>query len=462
MKSHSLRLRLIIILSALASIIWLLSTTTAWFAARSQVNEVFDTQQILFAKRLASSDLRTMLIEENRSEWINHRKKRPHFRKPPNYDDDALAFAIFTSEGEMLLSDGENGNNFIYSPKRGFSNSQLRGDDDEWRMFWLPIAGGRLMVAVGQELEYRQNLIAKMVFGQMWVWFASLPLLIGVIIWIINRELRILRTVSEQVSQRRPDDEKQLDYAQVPKEILPLVQSLNAFFSRTTDSLLRERRFTSDAAHELRSPLAALRIQTELAQIAGDDQVMRNQALNNLTLGIDRTSQLVEKLLTLSRLDNLNQLENPQQINWHNLISEIIAERYLHAEKAGIRLIFESNTSLITNKGEPLLLSLMLRNLIDNGINYCAKGSEIKIILEQDKILIVDNGGGVNENDLNKLGQRFYRPAGQNGKGCGLGLSIVQRIAELHHYKVRYKNHQNSNGEKGFKVEIELHTPSLS
>lgn len=456
MKSRSLRLRLIIILSVLASLIWLVSTAMSWLVVRSQVNEVFDTQQILFAKRLASSDLRIMLTEGGAPEWVNHRKKRPHFRKKPNYDDDALAFAIFTPTGEMLLSDGENGNNFIYAPKRGFSNSSLRGDDDKWRIFWLPIAEGRLMVAVGQELEYRQALISKMVFGQMWLWFASLPLLIGIIIWSISRELAVLRNVSNLVSQRHPDDEQQLDETQVPREIFPLVQSLNQFFSRTTTSLLRERRFTSDAAHELRSPLAALRIQTELAQLAGEDQAMRNQALSNLIIGIDRANQLVDKLLTLSRLDNLEQLENRQLIQWDKLIGELIAERYFQAEKAGMRLIFEQNVFSYEQKGEPVLLSLMLRNLIDNAINYCAKGSEIKVILERDKILVTDNGGGVAEEELDKLGQRFYRIAGQNDKGSGLGLSIVQRIAELHGYKVQYQNCDNLQGKRGLKVEIQF------
>ncbi|MEE6028785.1 quorum sensing histidine kinase QseC [Avibacterium paragallinarum] len=456
MPARSLRLRLILILSLLAIAIWGISTAIAWSAVRSQVNEVFDIQQILFAKRLASSDLRTMLIDRNPPEWKNHLKKRPHFRKRKNHDDNALAFAIFTREGEMLLSDGENGNNFLYDPKRGFDNAPLQGDSDQWRIFWLPIAEGNLMVAVGQELKYRQALIEKMVLGQMWIWFASLPLLLGVIIWTISRELAVLRQVSQQVSERRPDEAHPLDTQSIPTEILPLVESLNQFFTRTAASLLRERRFTADAAHELRSPLTALRIQTEIAQMAGEDQPMREQALQNLTRGIDRASQLVEQLLTLSRLDNLNQLENLQQIQWDKLIRSLIAERYFQAEKAGITLNFEQLAQPATQQGEPLLLSLMLRNVIDNGIAYCAKGSEINIILMKTQLRIEDNGGGVPDETLNKLGQRFYRPAGQNEKGSGLGLSIVQRIAELHHYKVRYQNQENFRGEKGFCVEIEL------
>ena len=427
-RNRSLSFRLIITLSLVSVCVWLLSTTVAWFQVRKEVNQMFDAQQILFAERLASSDLRNILIGHHRE------FKRPPFKKA-RFDDDALAFAIFTPDGDIVLSDGENGENFIFAPKKGFSKSRIRGDDDEWRIFWLPVAGGRLMIAVGQEQEYRDDLINQMVFGQMWIWFASLPFLLAALGLIIRKELRGLKQIGEQVAQRTPDDTSLLKTDNLPSEVLPLIQSLNQFFDRTSTMLLRERRFTSDAAHELRSPLAALRIQTEVAQIAGEDSILREQALDNLTKGIDRATQLVEQLLTLSRLDNLKELDNLQEIHWEQLIPSLIGELYFHAEKRQIDIQFEEDGIPPTKKGQPLLLSLMLRNLIDNAIRYCPEGSRIKVQLKKHKISVEDNGGGVEEADLAKLGQRFYRPAGQNEKGSGLGLSITHRIAELHHYK---------------------------
>ena len=449
-RNRSLSFRLIITLSLVSVCVWLLSTTVAWFQVRKEVNQVFDAQQILFAERLASSDLRNILIGHHRE------FKRPPFKKA-RFDDDALAFAIFTPDGDIVLSDGENGENFIFAPKKGFSKSRIRGDDDEWRIFWLPVAGGRLMIAVGQEQEYRDDLINQMVFGQMWIWFASLPFLLTALGLIIRKELRGLKQIGEQVAQRTPDDASLLKTDNLPSEVLPLIQSLNQFFDRTSTMLLRERRFTSDAAHELRSPLAALRIQTEVAQIAGDDSILREQALDNLTKGIDRATQLVEQLLTLSRLDNLKELDNLQEIHWEQLIPSLIGELYFHAEKRQIDIQFEEDGIPPTKKGQPLLLSLMLRNLIDNAIRYCPEGSRIKVQLKKHKISVEDNGGGVEEADLAKLGQRFYRPAGQNEKDSGLGLSITHRIAELHHYKVRLKNTTDSNGVRtGLLAEIFL------
>lgn len=447
---HSLRFRLIVTLSLVSVLVWLISTAVAWFQVRKEVNQVFDAQQILFAERLASSDLRHLLIDRH-----NPQPRRPF--KKHRFDDDALAFAIFTTDGNIVLSDGENGENFIYAPKKGFSLSKIREDDDDWRIFWLPVAGGRLMVAVGQEQEYRDELINKMVFGQMWIWFAGLPFLLAALGLIIRRELRSLKEVGEQVAKRPPDDMSLLPTDNLPTEILPLIENLNQFFDRTSATLLRERRFTSDAAHELRSPLAALRIQTEVAQLAGDDAHLREQALENLTKGIDRATQLIEQLLTLSRLDNLKELENLQEIHWEQLIPSLMGELYFHAEKHQITLAFEPTAAPQVKRGQPLLLALMLRNLIDNAIRYCPTGSQVKVRLEKNKILVEDNGGGVDEADLAKLGQRFYRPAGQNEKGSGLGLSIVRRIAELHHYQLNLSNRKNSAGERiGLCAEILL------
>ncbi|MCU1107635.1 sensor histidine kinase N-terminal domain-containing protein, partial [Glaesserella parasuis] len=245
LKNTSLRFRLMIVISCTALLIWLISTAVAWVQVRHEVDEVFDAQQVLFAQRLASSDLRTLLMERKpqRAFNVEHHKKS---LKKTTFDDDALAFAIFNAQGERILSDGHNGANFPFKRASGFTKSRLNHeDDDEWRIFWLPISD-RFFVAVGQEQDYRDDLVQGMVFSQMWIWFASLPLLLGLIVWVIKRELLTLQRVGEQVQQRTPDDNSPLSTA-VPKEILPVVTSLNQFFDKTSTVLLRERRFTSDA-----------------------------------------------------------------------------------------------------------------------------------------------------------------------------------------------------------------------
>ena len=443
LKKNSLRFRLIWVLSAAALLIWSISTAIAWFQAKNEINKMFDAQQILFAKRLASSDMGSIMLERKQRGGF-----REHHRRKARYDDDALAFAVFTREGMLLVGDDAKGNNIQFNPVRGFNTAIPTGEDEPWRIFWLPSDNGHFLIAVGQELDYREDIVEEMVFSQMWVWLLGLPILIALMIVLISKEIKILRQVGDEMEARSPDSGQRLSTQNVPSEILPLVNGLNGFFDRTSSLLQRERRFTSDAAHELRSPLAGLRIQAEIAQMVGDDASLRDEALNNLTQGIDRATQVIEQLLTLSRLDNLNQLTDLQDISWSELIQSVIGEQYFHAQKRQMELSFEQSGEPPVTQGQPLLLSLMLRNVIDNAIKYCPEGTQIKVRLENQQILIEDNGGGVNDADLAKLGQRFYRPAGQNEKGSGLGLSIVFRIAELHGLKVRLENVKNSAGKK--------------
>ena len=451
MKNRSLTLRLISVLCLTALFVWLGSTLVAWWQVRHDVNKVFDAQQVLFAERLANSDLSTILLES--STTLN---KNSQSALKKSYDDDALAFAIFSETGKLLFSDGRNGKDFIFNNKTGFHNSHTYDDDDNWRIFWRTAANGKLIIAVGQELDYREDLIEEMILGQMWIWFASLPILIIVLGWLIYKELRPIKRLSQEIQTRKSGDVSLLNPEGLPAEILPLVKNLNQFFDRTSAMLQRERRFTSDAAHELRSPLAALRIQTEVAQLAGDDRELREQALLHLTQGIDRASQLIEQLLTLSKLDNLQELEELQPIDWEGIIQSLIAERYFVAEKRKITLAFEKESEPKPKQGQPILVSLMLRNLLDNAIKYCPEDTTVSVKIASSQIIIEDNGGGVEPEDLKKLGQRFYRPAGQNEKGSGLGLSIVMRIAELHGFKVRLENVLKEGQRIGLKAQIFL------
>ena len=451
MRNKRLSIRLLTGLSLTALCVWFVATATAWCVVKKEAKDVFDAQLILFAERLANSDLQNILLDEQQD------FPRGGFKAlKRNYDDDALAFAIFSDKGEQLLTDGDNGDKFIFQFHHGFSESYILDDDDIWRIYWQPVGNGELVIAVGQELEYREELVNKMVFSQTGIWFASLPILLLVAFGVIYRSVKPIRCLSRNVQRRQPGDVSLLDTDDIPIEILPLVSNLNQFFARTEQQLKRERRFVSDAAHELRSPLAALRIQTEVAQLAGDDTKTREMALIHLTQGIDRANQLIEQLLTLSRLDNLNELDEQALIDWSEIITSLVSELYFNALNHQIDLSFDYQHLPPIKLGQPLLLSQMLRNLLDNAIKYCPKGTEVRVILQRTKILIEDNGGGVEPEELAKLGQRFYRPAGQNEKGSGLGLSIVARIAELHHYRFYLENTEYQGKIQGLRAVIEL------
>ena len=214
--------------------------------------------------------------------------------------------------------------------------------------------------------------------------------------------------------------------------------------------MIRERRFTSDAAHELRSPLAALKVQTEVAQLSTDDPQGLDKALAQLHQGIDRATRLVDQLLTLSRLDSLAQLDDLQTIALDELLQSAVMEMYHPAQQAGVELRLHLNAKNITRTGQPLLLSLLVRNLLDNAVRYSAAGSQVDIILDAGEFRVRDNGPGISAEALTRIGERFYRPPGQEQPGSGLGLSIVKRIAALHGMTASFDNARDG----GFEARI--------
>ena len=437
MKRLSLRLRLILIFSLLALLTWCTASVVAWVMSRNTINEVFDTQQMLFAKRLATANL----LADESARSLPKTKKLVHHGKRGEQDDDALAFAIFDRDGKMLLNDGENGADFLFDGEReGFTDGERKGDDDSWRLVWLTSPDGRYRIVVGQEWDYRRDMALGMVTGQLVPWLATLPVLMLLIALMVGRELRPLRAVAAGLRRRAPDDATPLDARQVPTEVRPLVDALNALFARINALLVRERRFTSDAAHELRSPLAALRVQTEVVQLAGDDAPMREHALDNLTVGIDRATRLVDQLLTLSRLDSLSDLAELAPIDWNDLVTMTLAEQDRQAHAAGVTLRYEHRGTPPPRQGETLLLSLLLRNLLDNAVRYTPQGGVVTVTLSERSLTVEDDGPGVTAEHLARLGERFYRPPGQEQTGSGLGLSIVQRIAGLHGLQISFAN----------------------
>lgn len=449
MKPMSLRARLIVGFLLLTAICWTAAGVSAWLQARHTINELFDTQQMLFAKRLITlnpTDLSRSALPATKKVLSSHHGEQ---------EDDALAFAIFTRTGKRVFDDGDNGKNFLFEPHyRGFRDGKLRGDSDLWRMVWLNTPDERYVIVVGQEWEYRDEMAGTVVQSTLLPWLLALPLMMILLLWLLQRELMPLKQIAHQLQRRSPDDATALSAARLPPEIRPMVDALNGLFSRIHQMLQRERRFTSDAAHELRSPLAALKVQSEVVQLAHDDAEMRQHALSNLDIGIDRATRLVDQLLTLSRLDAQRTLAERETVDLTQLAQQAIVEQDSAAQRAGIALRLENLTGggALLCQGHALLLSLLLRNLLDNAIRYGKCGGTVQVTLRQRQWEISDDGPGVSEEALQRIGERFYRPPGQEKSGSGLGLSIVQHIAAIHGMKMQLKNRPQG----GFSVTFDL------
>lgn len=430
----SLRLRLTLLFFLLTVIAWSCASFIAWQQTTHKLDKLFDTQQALFAKRLSAMDFTDLRSDESQA----YTKKK---YKHGYLDDDVLAFSIFTADGKRVMSDGENGQDIPYRYSRdGFEDGQLKNDDDEWRFFWLTTADGKYRIVVGQEWDYRREMALDIITSQLTPWLIALPVMFLLLIILLGRELAPLKKLTLTLRKRSPDSDEPLDDEGVPGEVRPLVEALNQLFHRSHDLMVRERRFTSDAAHELRSPLTALKVQTEVAQLSLNDTENLKKALSNLHTGIDRASRVVEQLLTLSRLDAQQQPDDADPISLAELLQSSVMDSYHTAHLAGIDLQLHINAPEVMRQGQPLLLSLLVRNLLDNAIRYSPAGSVVQVTLNTHDFTVSDNGPGASEETLAHIGKRFWRPPGQDVPGSGLGISIVRRIATLHDMSVSFQN----------------------
>ncbi|MDR1529751.1 MAG: two-component system sensor histidine kinase QseC [Burkholderiales bacterium] len=454
----SLRLRLSLFFALVAILVWLVTCAIAYFQARHKLDELFDTQQVLFAKSLAYTNLSALF--QSGSFSLPETEYLITEGDTGEEDDEALAFAIFSSDGRMLINDGDKGRFIPFSASiQGFAERYLADEDgdDLWRFFYLTASDGSDRIVVGQELEFRQEMALDIIAGMLLPWLITLPLLLIAIVWLIGRELSSLRTVAHELPDREPGDATPIAADRVPSEVQPLVHALNKLFHHMSDALTHERQFTANASHELRTPLSALRVQAEVAQMA-DDETTRIHALDQFIISIDRTTRLVEQLLALSRLDSLKDIQEVTPVNWSAIVDAVYAKTRPLADERQITLRFEVVSTPPEMNGNTVLLTLLLRNLIDNAIHYIHNGGEVTVYLLQQEIRVVDNGPGVAPEYINRLQERFFRPPGQRQTGSGLGLSIAKRIAELHGFGFHVANRP----EGGFSVAISFPSPFKS
>ncbi len=445
----SLGLRLMIMFLSLTLTVWLVTGLLSWRESRKEVNKFFDSYQLLLAHQLSAVNWPGYLSADGQEVKNPFEALKEETGSDGSADKSALGFAVFDPQGRLIFSDGANGRLFPYDDQAAGFIDQKLPTGRKWRLVWVKTPDGRATVAVGQRLSYRHNAALELIENLLLPWLAGLVFLTGASIWMVRRELKPLKKIAGQLSARAPDDLSPLNTDGLPLEVAPLGLALNSVFVRLHNLLDRERAFVSDAAHELRTPLAALRVQTEVAQLSHDDPATLNEALAKLTLGIDRTARLVEQLLALSRLERAKTGNDLAALNWPGLIEEAIAQTET-GKKMTINFVQEQAPRLKT--GQPLLLGLMLRNLLDNARRYSPEGSTIDILLDGSYFSITNQATTLPDQYLKRLGERFFRPPGQEPSGSGLGLSIVTKVADLHGCSVTFQN----TGANSFCVSLHL------
>ncbi len=443
----SLTARLLCFFAIISLVVWLIATLIAVNVSTNYIKTFFDTQQILLAKtllnigpELQSSELppTKLLLPYDNDEQLK------------GENDEALGFALFSAKGDVLLTDGQDGKNFPFLP-HAEKFSKVEVDDDEWRILWLHSADKKRIVAVGQEVEYRNDMILDILWGQISPWIVTLPFLLLGFGLALYRELRPLRHIAKELQQRKAHDTSTLTCENIPPEIQPLVNALNMLFERIGILLTQERAFVSNAAHELRTPLTGLKIQAEVMSMSDEDPQAQKKALQKIMQATNKCGHLVEQLLLLSQLEsnfNYSDAANNHMFEllpWEKLIQDVHNECQDQAQASGINLSYSIYSIPKDKMGLPALWVIALRNILDNAIRYTPEGNNVCISMYTDKICVENSGVSIDESILPQLGKRFYRPPGQKASGSGLGLAIVNHIITLHGAKFSITNKAQEN-----------------
>lgn len=358
--------------------------------------------------------------------------------EPPENYMDKFNFQVWTNGGKLLLHSSTAPKIPLTSEIDGFSDKKIANQD--WRVFTTYNDKAGIRTVLAERYDTRNELGHRIAQDDLYIMLLTFPLS-GLLIWIIiGRGLDSLDKVAKEVANRAPSHLEPVDLQEIPEEIKPVIDELNKLFFRLKEGFEREKRFAADAAHELRTPLAALKTQAQVA-LNSNDIEEKNQALQKLIASVNRSTHIVQQLLTMSRLvPEATPIDGTDEVNLSRLTREILAMLAPSAVEKQIDLEFESTSENLSVYGNPTALGILIRNLVDNSIRYCNEHGHIKVRLsqKQNEILLEvrDDGPGIPAELRSRVFERFFRVLGNKSPGSGLGLAIVQQICALHNGRV--------------------------
>ncbi len=438
--AYSLKKRLVIVLLILIGAIWSGIAVYSYFDIRHESEELLDAH-------LAQSASLILAQAEHAIEEIEME------HAPQLKEGHRVAFQLWERGKKLRLHSKNAPNTLLSSTTNGFSNAVINGH--EWRVFSAWTRDHENLVQVAERDDFRQDITHAMTMNLLLPLLIALPLL-GLLVWIaVAHSLNPLTRLGHEVARREAVNLEPLQPQGAPEEIMPLIDNLNTLFARVARLIEHERRFTADAAHELRTPLAALMTQAQVARAATAD-AERNRALDNVITGCGRAARIVDQMLTLARLEPDTALGPREEFDLSALAQSVVADIAPAALQQGVEIEFSDCTNTPAS-GNSDLIRIALRNLIDNAVRYSPNDTRVQVTNEKSGDFacakVIDQGPGLSAEDRQKVGQRFYRVLGNNASGSGLGLSITQRIAELHGGTLKLLDNA---GNRGLTAEIRL------
>ncbi|WP_034713557.1 ATP-binding protein [Acidovorax sp. JHL-9] len=424
---RSLQTRLLATVLALVLLAWSVAATLAWHETNEEVSDLLDAHLAQTAALLRLQPL-DELDEDRLNEAPELHKYQPRVVFQLWHEDQLLARSANAPQDPLT---GRR--------KRGFADSQV--DGKAWRVFVTQGRKSDVQILVGELQSVRREIVLASLTSILKPLAWALPLLALGIWWAVRGSVRPLGRLGQAVAARQPQSLAPLSTEGVPPEVLPLVTALNDLFERMARLLATEQQFTADAAHELRTPIAGIRMQAQVAQGATDTQE-RATALEATVQGCDRATRLVEQLLQLARLDAEPAPASGSSTPLADVAHQVVADLQATAERRQQRIVLPDPLAPTTRIPLPEPLArVLLRNLLDNALRYSPQGAEVRLQVStqadgQAQLSVEDSGPGLRPEEQARLGERFFRVLGTGQSGSGLGWSIIRRIARLHHLQV--------------------------
>ena len=413
-KQPSLQTRLLLLVLGFAVAVWLGAAMITWRDAQHELDELLDGH---LAQAAALLLVQAQGDHDDVSDTPVLHKYAPQ-----------VVFQVFV-EGQLITRSSNAGQQPLSDQLEGFSTVR-REDGDLWRVVATHEKHHDVTVLVGEKVESRQAILWALMRSLLQPLLYALPLFGLALWWSVRKGLAPIRDLRDTLEKRAPHTAEPVSLAGMPRELQPLVQTLNGLLERIDQMVQTERRFTADAAHELRTPIAAIRAQAQVALGAGDDVAERTHALQTTLAGCDRASRLVDQLLTLARLEASPDTK-PAAVDLSAVVRRVVGELVPTAlgRKQEIAVLADAPCAVAANE---VLLGVLVRNLVDNALRYSPAGARVEVAVHSDArgahLQVQDSGPGMSDEAIGHLGERFFRVLGNDQPGSGLGWSIVRRL----------------------------------
>lgn len=424
-RPGSLQARLLALVLGLVTAVWLVVAVMTWLDARHELDELLDGH---LAQAAAQLVVQSVNADGDEDDGLADAPSLHRYAP-------RVAFQVFR-KGALVMRSTHAGETPMATIRSGFVTVSLP-DGERWRVFATAGAHSDVQVYVGELDDSRRAILRAVLRSVLLPMVFALPIMALALWWAVRRGLSPLRELGRALGQRQAQAREPVALADMPTEMEPMVQALNELFQRIGQMVASEQRFTADAAHELRTPIAAIRAQAQVALGAGGDVVQREHALRSTLAGCDRAARLVDQLLTLARLeaDALNSLvASAKPADLSAVARRVAADLAPAALLRAQQLELEAAASCAVT-GDDVLLGVLVRNLVDNALRYSPDGARVQVSVAaqagQVVLRVQDSGPGMSEADMAHLGERFFRVLGSGQAGSGLGWSIIRRIAKV-------------------------------